>query len=72
MITQYSHNHQQKLISKNWLDEMEVRQLMHINDHTLETWRQFKVISWCNINDTTYYDASDIEWLQGLSIPVKN
>lgn len=72
MITQYSHNHQKKLISKNWLDELEVMQLMNISDNTLEIWRQFKVITWCNIGNITYYDAADIEWLQELGMPVKN
>ncbi len=72
MITQYSHNHQKKLISKKWLDELEVMQLMNISDNTLEIWRQFKVIAWCNIGNITYYDASDIKWLQELGMPVKN
>jgi hypothetical protein len=72
MITQYSHNHQQKIISKQWLDELEVMQLMQINDHTLETWRQFKVIGWCNINDSTYYDAADVEWMQAVRTPLKD
>jgi hypothetical protein len=71
-ITQDSNNQQIMLTPKKWLDELEVMQLMHINDNTLETWRLFKVIAWCNIENITYYDAADIEWLQALSIPVKN
>ena len=72
MITHNSNNQQITPTPKKWLDELEVIQLMHINHNTLETWRQFKVIAWCNIENITYYDAADIEWLQALSIPVKN
>jgi hypothetical protein len=72
MITQYSHNRQQKIISKQWLDKMEVMQLMQVNDDTLEAWRQFKVIGCCDINNNTYYDASDIEWMQAFRGPLKN
>lgn len=72
MITQYSHNHQKKLISTKWLDEMEVMQLLQINYNTLEAWRQYKVLAWCNIDNITYYDAADIEWLQAVSTPIKN
>jgi hypothetical protein len=71
MITQHFNEQQQNFISKKWLDELEVMQLMHITINTLEIWRRFKVIAFRNIGNITYYDAADIEWLQSLNIPVK-
>ena len=72
MIIQYLHNQQKKMIEKKWLDELEVMKLMPVSDNTLDVWRRFNVIDFCNIGNTTYYAAADIEWLEELKIPVRN
>lgn len=54
-------------IAERWLDNADVKQMLHISTRTLQTWRSAGILPYSKVGGKLFYKQSDIDALLNKS-----